>query len=85
MPGNSQTARIQLPEDWWHTYVYVNFSWLYCEKCKVEPKLDWVWDKVTANGEEGAAQFTVRAVKHLKDSGWTIGEYGLHCPTCAAK
>lgn len=74
----------ELPDDEFHGHVYVNFGWLACESCKVEPDLAWAWDGLAA-GEEGAITFTVRAVKFLKDAGWRFSDCLLWCPDCAAK
>jgi hypothetical protein len=80
-----ESNRIELPEDWWHTYVYVYFGWLSCGECEVEPDLEWIWEGVTADGENGVAQFTLIAVDRLKDLGWTIRDDGLCCPKCSGK
>jgi hypothetical protein len=73
----------KLPDDEWHTHVYVHFSWLECAGCGVEtPKLDWAWEG-TASGEPGVAEFTIRAVRFLKNVGWRCENGALWCPACA--
>jgi hypothetical protein len=73
-----------MPDDDWHTYVYVHFSWLCCEKCGREPpSLEWAWKGVEP-GELGAKRFTVRAVEQLKAEGWTMQEE-LRCHECSSK
>jgi hypothetical protein len=71
-----------LPDDYFHTFVYVNFGWLFCGNCEAEPDLQWAWDGITVEGEPAVDQFTIRAVEHLKKSGWIIQDDGLRCPLC---
>lgn len=73
----------ELPEDDWHSHVYVHFSWLECAVCNLEPELEWAWDGVSS-GEQGVVEFSIRAVNHLKDARWQILDGGIYCPTCAA-
>jgi hypothetical protein len=74
---------VELPDDEWHSHVYVHCSWLACESCKAEPDLNWAWNGV-ASGEPGVATFTIRAVDFLKDDGWQIDDGSLWCPACAS-
>jgi hypothetical protein len=74
---------IDFPDDYWHTFVYVNFGWLSCGKCEREPDLGWAWNGISTTGEAGVAEFTKRAVEHLKTDGWVMDDY-LYCPECAS-
>jgi hypothetical protein len=74
-----------LPPDYWHTFVYVNFGWLCCGQCEVEPDLQWAWGGLKAEGEAAVEQFTIRAVEHLKNAGWIMHADQPCCPACAAK
>jgi hypothetical protein len=74
-----------LPDDYFHTYIYVHFSWACCELCKAEPNLEWAWEGVTAKGEAGVQEFTIKAVERLKAEGWVMRGDELLCPQCAAR
>jgi hypothetical protein len=74
----------KLPADYWHTFVYVHFSWLACGQCKKEPDLEWAWQGIIAEGEAGVQQFTDRVVPHLKSAGWIFHDAEPCCPECAA-
>jgi hypothetical protein len=73
-----------LPDDYWHKHVYVHFGWLSCSNCGMEPDLRSAWEGIDAEGEEGVALFTARAVERLKRDGWTMRDDGLYCSTCSA-
>jgi hypothetical protein len=75
----------KLSDDYWHSYVYVNFSWLGCGECNTDLDVEWAWDGITAEGEAGVQQFTNRVVPHLKSAGWIIHDAALCCPACAAR
>jgi len=75
----------ELPNDYWYTFVYVHFGWLCCGQCQTEPDLEWAWEGITAEGEDGVKLFTIRAVEHLKIAGWIMHEDQPCCPACAAK
>jgi hypothetical protein len=62
-----------LPDDYFHTYIYVHFSWACCELC------------ITAKGEAGVQEFTIKAVERLKAEGWVMRGDELLCPQCAAR
>lgn len=68
----------ELPDDYWRTYVYVNFGWLCCSRCEVEPDLQWAWPE--GEGEWVVEQFAIRAVPHLRAIGWVMHEDHLVCP-----
>src|SRR4051794_21998218 len=59
----------KLPEDYWHTFVYVNFGWLCCQNCESQPDIEGAWEGV-GPGEAGIELFAVRAVEQLKQDGW---------------
>ena len=42
--GYNAEIATEFPEDYWHTYVYVNCGWLCCGQCEVEPDLKWAWE-----------------------------------------
>jgi hypothetical protein len=78
-------AETKLPDDFWHTFVYVHFGYFCCGRCGIEPDLEWAWEGLTANDEAGLVQFTNRVVPHLKSEGWIVLDAQPRCPLCAAK
>ncbi len=84
MTSASASMFPELPDDYWHTFVYVNFGWLSCGKCDVEPDLRWAWPQ-GVEGEQAAVVFAIRAVEHLKAAGWIMHDDQPCCPECAAK
>ena len=81
----AQKSTSELPDDYWHTFVYVHFGWLCCGQCEAQPDLEWAWDGITAAGEASVAQFTIRAVEHLTNTGWVMHKEQPCCPACAAR
>ena len=79
----SAGAQPELPSDYWHSYVYVNFGWLCCARCEVEPNLAWAWDGLES-GERGAQLYAIRVVPHLLDAGWMMRNDLPYCAACAA-
>jgi hypothetical protein len=75
----------ELPEDDWHTFVYVHFSWLACGQCQLKPDLEWAWEGIEAKGEEAVRLFTIRTVEQLKKAGWVMYNDEPCCPACAAR
>lgn len=74
-------ADSELPEDDWHTHVFV-FLDICCDKCEFEPDLRWAWDDIQKESD-AAVVFTIRAVRHLKDADWIMNGSRPICPTCA--
>jgi hypothetical protein len=75
----------ELPQDEWHTFVYVFLTAVCCSKCETEPDLMWAWDGIEATGEAAAEIFALRAVEHLKAAGWVMHEGRPCCPACATR
>ena len=73
-----------LPEDDWHTYVYVFLDATCCTECGLEPDIMGAWDNVPS-GEAGVVVYAIRVVKCLKDAGWQMRHKFPWCPDCAAK
>lgn len=74
----------ELPDDDFHSHVYVHFGWLCCDHCKTEPDLEWAWEGL-GPGEASVQVFAARAVQRLKADGWIMYNDGPLCPTCAAQ
>jgi hypothetical protein len=75
----------ELPDDAFHTHLYLFLDGTECGKCGCRPNLLWAWEGV-APGERGAMQYAIRAVEYLKREGWQMSD-ALHpfCPKCAAE
>ena len=73
-----------LPDDYWHSFIYVHLDWLSCGTCKNEPDIEWAWRNIDA-GKIAAQVAVIRIVERLKADGWTMYRDELCCPDCAAK
>jgi hypothetical protein len=74
----------KLPNDGWHSYVYSHSGWLECAGCGAELLSSLALGKQLVDGELVAAEFTIRAVRLLKDLGWRCEADELWCQDCAA-
>jgi hypothetical protein len=72
------------PDDWWHTYVFVHFSWLECESCSIAPDTEWAWKDLPPD-QDSAVVATNRIVPRLISEGWEMQDQALYCPQCAKR
>jgi hypothetical protein len=72
----------EMPDDWWHTWVFVNFSWLACLSCDLRPDTDWAWNDLPPD-EDAAIVATKRIVPRLISEGWEMHDQIMLCPDCA--
>ena len=74
----------KLPEDDWHTHVFVFLDATCCTECGLDSNLRWAWENLPSD-RDAADVFTNRAVKFLRDAGWQMHDGFPWCPECAAK